>query len=74
MTLPAAAELPGEQSYKIIEIFPNFSTAFPQFLDLTTSVKNRRVIPTTKGVTNFRKAVVRQLFCQSHCHLPGSGN
>jgi len=64
----------GQQSQKIVVVFPDFPSAFAEFFDLTTGMKHCCVIASAEGISNFRETVIGQLLRKRHGYLPRSGN
>src|SRR5690554_3982768 len=64
----------GQQSHKVLVVFPDARIGFLQLDYLLAGVQHRGVVPAAKGIANFRQTVVGQFLGQRHRHLAGPGD
>src|SRR5690554_786386 len=64
----------GQQSHKVLVVFPDARIGFLQLDYLLAGVQHRGVVPAAKGIANFRQTVVGQFLGQGHRHLAGPGD
>src|SRR5690554_490314 len=64
----------GQQSHKVLVVFPDTRIGFLQLNDLFTGMQYRGVIASTKGVSDLRQTVIGQFLCQRHGYLSGPGD
>src|SRR5690554_5821805 len=64
----------GQQSHKVLVVFPDARIGFLQLDYLLAGVQHRGVVPAAKGIANFWQTVVGQFLGQGHRHLAGPGD